>query len=96
MFIDLAQWLDPASTGEAYRAANHIGINHLPLRLCDIEAMTATIRKRGISFLSYEPESIRLVRTILTADPDGMFIQLLEWLWHPRAARLNGFLLRIS
>ena len=80
MFIDLVQWLEPASTGEAYPAANHIGINHLAFRVCDIEVTTATLRERGIRFLSDEPVSIGPVRTILTTDPDGVFIQLLEWL----------------
>ncbi len=80
MFIDLVQWLEPASTGEAYPAANHIGINRLAFRVCDIEATTATLRERGITFLSDKPESIGPVRTIVTTDPDGVFVQLLEWL----------------
>ena len=80
MFIDLVQWLEPASTGEAYPAANHVGINHLAFRVSDIDATTATLRERGISFLTDKPESIGPVRTILTSDPDGVFIQLLEWL----------------
>jgi glyoxylase I family protein len=79
MFIDLVQWLDPSSTGEAYPAANHVGINHLAFRVSDIDATTAALRERGITFLTQEPQSIGPVRTILATDPDGVFIQLLEW-----------------
>ena len=79
MFIDLVQWLDPSSTGEAYPAASHVGINHLAFRVSDLEATTAALRERGITFLTEEPQSIGPVRTILTTNPDGVFIQLLEW-----------------
>jgi glyoxylase I family protein len=79
MFIDLVQWLDPSPTGEAYPTANHVGINHLAFRVSDLEATTAALRERGITFLTEEPQSIGPVRTILTTDPDGVFIQLLEW-----------------
>ena len=83
MFIDLVQWLDPASTGETYPAANHIGINHIAFRVASIEATTATLRERGIIFLTEEPQSIGPVRTILATDPDGVFVQLLEWVQGP-------------
>ena len=79
MFIDLVQWLDPASTGETYPVANHIGINHLAFRVSDIEATTAALRARGVTFLSEEPQSIGPVMTILATDPDGVFVQLREW-----------------
>jgi catechol 2,3-dioxygenase-like lactoylglutathione lyase family enzyme len=79
MFIDLVQWLDPSSTGEAYASANHVGINHLAFRVSDLDGTMAALRERGIAFLTEEPQSIGPVRTILTTDPDGVFIQLLEW-----------------
>jgi glyoxylase I family protein len=79
MFIDLVQWLDPASTGEPYPALNHVGINRLAFRVSDIEATTAALRERGILFLTEEPQSFGPIRTIVTTDPDGVFIQLLEW-----------------
>jgi glyoxylase I family protein len=80
MFIDLVQWLDPSSTGEPYPALNHVGINRLAFRASDIDATTAALRERGITFLTQEPQSFGPIRTIVTTDPDGVFIQLLEWL----------------
>ena len=78
-FIDLVQWLDPESTGRPYPALNHIGINRLAFRVSNIDATTAALRERGITFLSQEPQSFGPIRTIVTTDPDGIFIQLLEW-----------------
>jgi glyoxylase I family protein len=80
MFIDLVQWLDPSSTGEPYPALNHVGINRLAFRVSDIDATTATLRERGITFLTQKPQSFGPIRTIVTTDPDGVFIQLLQWL----------------
>jgi glyoxylase I family protein len=79
-FIDLVEWLDPASSGEPYPALNHVGINRLAFRVTDIDATTAALKQRGIKFLSDEPQYIAQIRTIFTTDPDGVFIQLLEWL----------------
>lgn len=80
VFIDLVQWLDPSSTGEPYPALNHVGINRIALRVSDINSTTAALRDRGIRFLTQEPRSFGPIRTIVTTDPDGVFIQLLEWL----------------
>lgn len=80
MFIDLVQWVEPPSTGEPYPALDHVGINRLAFRVSNIDATTTSLRERGITFLSEEPQSFGSIRTIVTTDPDGVFIQLLEWL----------------
>ena len=80
MFIDLVQWLDPSSTGEAYPGLNHVGINRLAFRVSDIDATVEALQERGISFLTQKAQSFGQIRTIVTTDPDGVFIQLLEWL----------------
>lgn len=80
MFVDLVQWLDPSSTGEPYPGLNHVGINRLAFRVSGIDATTSALRERGITFLTPEPQSFGPIRTIITTDPDGVFIQLLEWL----------------
>jgi glyoxylase I family protein len=81
LFIDLVQWLEPPSTGETYPALNHVGINRIAFRVSDIDATTAALRKQGIVFLSQEPQTFgEGIRTIVTTDPDGVFIQLIEGL----------------
>ena len=80
VFIDQVQWLDPSSTDEPYPALNHVGINRVAFRVSDIDPTMAKSRERGIVFLTEEPQSFGPFRTIVTTDPDGVFIQLLEWL----------------
>jgi glyoxylase I family protein len=81
MFIDLVQWLEPQSTGEPYPALNHVGINRLAFRVSNLDATTASLRERGIVFLSEKPESFGPgIRSIVTTDPDGVFIQFIEGL----------------
>ena len=81
MFIDLVQWLEPPSTGKAHPALNHVGLNRLAFRVSDIDATTAALRERGITFLSQELQSFgQGIRSIVTTDPDGVFIQLIEGL----------------
>jgi glyoxylase I family protein len=58
MFIDLVQWLEPASTGEAYPAANHIGINHLAFRVSDVKATTTALRERAASVFSVRNRNV--------------------------------------
>jgi len=79
MFIDLVQWVEPPSTGAPYPALNHVGINRLAFRVANINAVAA-LQQRGITFLTPEPHVVGEVRSIVTTDPDGVFIQLLEWL----------------
>jgi glyoxylase I family protein len=81
MFIDLVQWLEPAATGEPYPGLNHLGINRIAFRVSDLDATTAALRDQGITFLSREPQVFgEGIRCIVTTDPDGVFIQLIEGL----------------
>jgi 4-hydroxyphenylpyruvate dioxygenase-like putative hemolysin len=58
-----------------------VGINRLAFRVSDIDATTAALREQGITFLSQEPQTFgQGVRSIATAAPDGVFIQLIEGL----------------
>ena len=81
MFIDLVQWLEPSSTGEPYPVLNHVGLNRIAFRVSDIDATTAALRDQGITFLTDEPQMFgEGIRCIVTTDPDGVFLQLIEGL----------------
>jgi glyoxylase I family protein len=81
LFIDLVQWLEPSSTGEPYPVLNHVGLNRMAFRVSDLDATTADLREQGITFLSREPQVFgEGIRCIVTTDPDGIFIQLIEGL----------------
>jgi catechol 2,3-dioxygenase-like lactoylglutathione lyase family enzyme len=81
MFIDLVQWLEPSASGEAYPVLNHVGLNRMAFRVSDLDATTAALREEGIDFLTREPQVFgQGIRCIVTTDPDGVFIQLIEGL----------------
>jgi catechol 2,3-dioxygenase-like lactoylglutathione lyase family enzyme len=81
MFIDLVQWLEPSPSGEAYPVLNHVGLNRMAFRVSDLDATTAALREEGIDFLTREPQVFgQGIRCIVTTDPDGVFIQLIEGL----------------
>lgn len=68
----------PATTSGMF--IDLVGINRVAFRVSHIDGTVAALRVRGIVFLSQEPQSFGSIRTIVTTDPDGTFIQLLEWL----------------
>ena len=81
MFIDLVQWVEPASAGGPYPSLTHVGINRVAFRVSDVDATSAALREKGIAFLSDEPQSFGPgIRGIVTTDPDGVFVQLVEGL----------------
>jgi catechol 2,3-dioxygenase-like lactoylglutathione lyase family enzyme len=81
LFIDLVQWLEPSAVGQAYPVLNHVGLNRLAFRVKDIDATVSALRERGITFLTQEPQVFGPgIRSIVTTDPDGVFIQLIEGL----------------
>ena len=78
MFIDLVEWLDPPGGGPS-PTLTQVGISQVAFRVSDIDATTASLRERGITFLSQEPQSLGPgVRGIVTTDPDGVYVQFVE------------------
>jgi len=53
----------------------------MAFRVSDVDATTAALRQQGITFLSQEPQVFgEGIRCIVTTDPDGVFIQLIDGL----------------
>jgi glyoxylase I family protein len=80
MTIDLVQWRDPPPGQAAYEALNSLGLNRLALTVSHLDATVATLRTRGIAFLSDPQPFGECVRSAVCRDPDGVFIQLIEGL----------------
>lgn len=81
LFIDLVQWHEPEGVGQAYAALNHIGLNRFALRVSELDGTIDDLRGRGIAFLTEQPQRFGDgIRCIVTTDPDGVFIQLIEGL----------------
>lgn len=78
--IDLVQWDDPISHGEA-PDITHIGMVRFALRVDDIDAIVPKLKEQGIGFLS-EPQVIstleRKPRFVCLKDPNGILIELVE------------------
>ena len=71
--------LDPLPAGGPYPTLTHVGINRVAFRVPDIDATTASLREKGITFLIEEPQSLGPgVRGIVTTDPDGVYVQFVE------------------
>jgi len=81
LFIDLVEWVDPNSPGEAYAVANHVGLNRFALRVTDLDSMVNSLKDAGIQFMNDMPQVFgEGIRCIVAKDPDGVFVQLVEGL----------------
>lgn len=81
LFIDLVEWVEPTSPGDAYPVANHIGLNRFALRVTDLDSMVNSLKDAGIQFMCDIPQVFgEGVRCIVAKDPDGVFVQLVEGL----------------
>ncbi len=81
LFIDLVEWVEPSSPGEAYPVAHHIGLNRFALRVTDLDFMVNSLKDAGIQFMCDTPQVFgEGVRCIVARDPDGVFVQLIEGL----------------
>jgi catechol 2,3-dioxygenase-like lactoylglutathione lyase family enzyme len=61
-----------------FRASDYIGLDHLGLRVDDVDAATAELKRRGAKVL-VEPKTIRPgVRIAFIQGPDDVRIELLE------------------
>jgi glyoxylase I family protein len=81
VMIDLVQWLDPLPGEPAYSRLDSLGINRIAFRVDDIDGTVEKLRNAGVEFLTDTVEDFgRGVRSIVTRDPDGTFLQLIEGL----------------
>ena len=83
--IDLMQWMEPASHGEAtHRAPRsdlaHVGMARLALRTTGIDGEHARLREAGVEFLS-PPVTMSdgTTRYCCFFDPDGTILELVEF-----------------
>ena len=58
MFIDLVQWLEPASDGQVYPALNNVGINRVAFRVSELEKIVAVLSAVRHSVSERESSSI--------------------------------------
>jgi catechol 2,3-dioxygenase-like lactoylglutathione lyase family enzyme len=80
--IDLAEWVSPRSNGGGALEPNHIGIPRFCLRVKNLDALVARLKRSGVEFLSEEPQRLdtlkRKPRFICCRDPDGVLVEMVE------------------
>jgi len=80
--IELVQWLQPSDPEGPYTLPiNHIGVHRMNWATTDIEADVATLKARGVKFLTeIAPCCTGDTSTfgiVVFADPDGVYNQLM-------------------
>jgi len=86
--LDLLQWTKPHSTGSPYDRINHVGITRISLEVDDVDNMYNELKSKGVEFISppqiadLTPENPGrdLIKIATALDPDGIFVQLEEFI----------------
>jgi len=86
--LDLLQWTKPASTGTSYDTINNVGITRISLEVDDVDKVYNYLRSKGVEFISppqvadLTPETPGkdLIKIATARDPDGIFVQLEEFI----------------
>ncbi len=79
--IELLHYASPGHIGDATpRELNRLGLTHLSLRVDDLDAQLAELRKAGVNLLSHTRIAIpeAEARAVFITDPDGMLIELVQ------------------
>lgn len=80
--IDLLEWKEPRDDSPPYSHLYHLGLGRIALSTSDLDADTATLKSRGVEFLS-EPVTVKMEnmppsRFVCFKDPDGTILELVE------------------
>jgi catechol 2,3-dioxygenase-like lactoylglutathione lyase family enzyme len=86
--LDLLQWTNPPSAGNPYDRINHVGITRISLEVDDCDKMYNELKSKGVEFISppqiadLTPENPGrdLIKIATALDPDGIFVQLEEFI----------------
>lgn len=86
--LDLLQWTKPPSTGKPYNRINNVGITRISLEVDDVEKMYQELKSKGVEFISApqvadltpETPGRDLIKIATAKDPDGIFVQLEEFI----------------
>ena len=87
-FLDIIEFLDRPTTGEAYKTLDNVGIARLCFEVADIESVAAHLAAQGVSFVGpvspYEtapgvrPSGVD-AKFLCVRDPDGTVIEYAQF-----------------
>ena len=82
MMVDLLEWKEPRDDAPPYSHLYHLGIARMALATTNMDADIATLKGRGVEFLS-DPATVQMEnmppsRFVCFKDPDGTILELVE------------------
>jgi len=86
--LDLLQWTKPPSQGTPYDKINNVGITRISLEVDDVDKVYNYLKSKDVEFISppqvadLTPENPGkdLIKIATALDPDGIFVQLEEFI----------------
>ncbi|MDC6679036.1 VOC family protein, partial [Leclercia adecarboxylata] len=98
-FLDIIQFLDPPTSGEAYPSLDNVGIGRLCFEVADIDAAAAVLAAHGVTFSGpiapYEvapgvrPHGVE-ARFLCFKDPDGTILEYVQFAGEARDVVMAG------
>ena len=80
--IDLLQFIDPPSQGEAYAVLNNVGIGRIAFTVDDIDKAYEELNAKNVEFLSpivRKDLGDSKIGVVCFKDPDGTVLELIQW-----------------
>ena len=82
-FLDIIQFLDQPTRGEAYASLDNVGICRLCFEVADIDSVAAHLASRGVEFVGPVSPGVRPsgvdARFLCVRDPDGTVIEYAQF-----------------
>jgi catechol 2,3-dioxygenase-like lactoylglutathione lyase family enzyme len=81
--IDLIEWKNPKTAGQAYPHLYHVGMARLALKTKNLPQVYEDLKARGVEFFS-EPQELNLPNQgrasfVCFTDPDGTILELIDF-----------------
>ena len=81
--IDLIEWKNPKTAGQAYPHLYHVGMARLALKTKNLPQVYADLKARGVEFFS-EPQELHFPNQgrasfVCFTDPDGTILELIDF-----------------
>ena len=81
--IDLIEWKNPKTAGQAYPHLYHVGMARLALKTKNLPQVYEDLRARGVEFFS-EPQELSFPNQgrasfVCFTDPDGTILELIDF-----------------
>ena len=81
-FLDIVQFVDPPTQGEAYPSLNNVGVCRVAFTVEDIEATYAHLQAIGVDFVTplqrFETPNGNDLAMVCFRDPDGVFLEIIS------------------